>query len=80
MWNDMLALQASVFETILPTVLVYVAVVILIRVKGKRGLAEMSTFDIVVAFLLAEIVGRAAGGDDDNTSRVPCWERSRSSA
>jgi uncharacterized membrane protein YcaP (DUF421 family) len=66
MWNEMVAPQAPLLETILRTVLVYVAVVILIRLMGKRGLAEMSTFDIVVTFLLAEIVGGAAMADDNS--------------
>jgi uncharacterized membrane protein YcaP (DUF421 family) len=75
MWNEMLALQAPLLETILRSVLIYVAVVILIRFMGKRGLAEMSTFDIVVTILLAEIVGRAAA--TTTASRAQCWERSR---
>jgi uncharacterized membrane protein YcaP (DUF421 family) len=70
MWNEMFALQALPFATILRAVLVYVAVVILIRFMGKRGLAEMSTFDIVVTILLAEIVGRAAGDDDSLTGAM----------
>ena len=70
MWNEMLALQTQLLETIPRAVLVYVAVVILIRFMGKRGLAEMSTFDIVVTILLAEIVGRAAGDDNSFTGAM----------
>lgn len=66
MWNEILALHAPILETILRSALVYVAVVILMRVTGKRGLAEMSTFDIIVTFLLAEIIGGAAVADDNS--------------
>lgn len=66
MWNEILLPQAPLAETILRTALVYVVLVLLIRVIGRRGLAEMSTFDIVVFFLLAEIIGGAALGDDDS--------------
>lgn len=51
-------------RTILRAVLIYVAVVILIRLMGKRGLSEMNTFDVIVALLLAEILGGAIMGED----------------
>jgi uncharacterized membrane protein YcaP (DUF421 family) len=66
MWNEMMALQAPLAETILRTTLVYLAVVFLIRLIGKRGLAELSTFDIIVTVLVAEVVGGAAIGADDS--------------
>jgi uncharacterized membrane protein YcaP (DUF421 family) len=66
MWNEMMAPQAPLAETILRTTLVYVVLVLLIRFIGKRGLAEMSTFDIVVILLIAELVGGAALGDDNS--------------
>ena len=65
-WNEILAPQAPIVETILRTSLVYLAVVIVIRINGKRGLAEMSTFDVVVTFLLAEIIGGAAVAEDNS--------------
>ena len=55
-------------ETVLRTTLIYLVLVLLIRMMGKRGLAEMSTFDIVVTFLLAEIVGGAAIGAEDSVT------------
>jgi uncharacterized membrane protein YcaP (DUF421 family) len=66
MWNDMLDVQVPLVDAILRAVLVYVAIVILIRIAGRRGLAEMSTFDIAVVLLMAEIVGGAAVGDDNS--------------
>lgn len=68
MWNDMLAVQEPLIETILRSMLVYVAIVVVMRLMGKRGLAEMSTFDVIVAVLLAEILGGAAIGDDNGVT------------
>jgi uncharacterized membrane protein YcaP (DUF421 family) len=73
MWKEMLPLQAPLWETILRAVLVYVAVVILIRFMGKRGLAEMSTFDIVVTILLPRSSDEPRA--TTTPSRAPCWER-----
>jgi uncharacterized membrane protein YcaP (DUF421 family) len=56
----MVARQVPLVETILRPALVCFAVVLLIRAIGKRGLAELSTFDIVVTALLAQVVGAAA--------------------
>ena len=68
MWEEMMELQVPLAEPILRTTLAYVMLLLLIRFIGKRGLAEMSTFDIVVVFLLAEIVGGAAIGEDDSVT------------
>ncbi len=64
MWNEMLVPQAPILGTALRSVIAYVVVVILIRFTGKRGLSEMSTFDIVVALLMAEIIGGVVLGED----------------
>jgi len=39
MWHDMFVIQIPVLEKILRTVLVYLAIVILFRLAGKRDLA-----------------------------------------
>jgi len=70
MWTDMLVPQAPLIETILRAALAYIAVIVLIRLIGKRGLAEMSTFDIVVVVLLADIVAGAATADDNSVTSV----------
>lgn len=71
MWTEALVPQAPIWDTILRTALVYIAVAFLLRLAGKRGLAELSTFDVIVALLLAEIIGGSVLSDDQSiTSAV----------
>ncbi|MDJ1131305.1 DUF421 domain-containing protein [Streptomyces iconiensis] len=64
MWQDMVTLEIPVADKILRTVLVYVVIVALFRFTGKRGLANMNTFDFVVIFLLSNVVQNAVIGAD----------------
>lgn len=66
MWHDLFVIQVPVLEKILRTVLVYATVVVLFRLSGKRGLANMNTFDIVVIFLLSNVVQNAIIGNDQS--------------
>jgi uncharacterized membrane protein YcaP (DUF421 family) len=64
MWHAMFAEQIPLAEKILRTVIVYALIAVLFRLTGKRGLASMSTFDIVVIFLLSNVVQNAIIGND----------------
>lgn len=66
MWRDLLVPQIPVLEKVLRTVLVYATIVLLFRLVGKRGLAQLNTFDFVVMFLLSNVVQNAVIGDDDS--------------
>ena len=66
MWHDVFVMQIPVLEKVLRTVLVYSLIVILFRVAGKRDLANLSTFDFVVIFLLSNVVQNAVIGNDDS--------------
>ncbi|MFI6865155.1 DUF421 domain-containing protein [Streptomyces sp. NPDC050421] len=66
MWHDMLGIQVPIAEKVLRTVLVYVVIVALFRFSGKRGLANLNTFDFVVIFLLSNVVQNAIIGKDDS--------------
>ncbi|MEV7425882.1 YetF domain-containing protein [Streptomyces sp. NPDC091212] len=66
MWHDMLALQIPIVEKIIRTVAVYAMIVILFRLSGKRGLAGVNTFDVVVIFLLSNVVQNAVIGPDNS--------------
>ena len=68
MWHDMFVIQIPVLEKILRTLLVYVTIVILFRLVGKRDLATFNTFDFVVIFLLSNVVQNAIIGNDDSLS------------
>ncbi|GAB2859646.1 hypothetical protein GCM10027176_72320 [Actinoallomurus bryophytorum] len=66
MWHDMLSVQIPIVEKVLRTVAVYVLIVLLFRVAGKRGLANLNTFDFVVIFLLSNVVQNAIIGSDNS--------------
>jgi len=64
MWHAMFVEQIPFTEKILRTVLVYALIALLFRLSGKRGLANLSTFDFVVIFLLSNVVQNAVIGND----------------
>ncbi len=68
MWHDMLVLPIPVLEKVLRTVFVYALVLVLFRLTGKRSLAAGNTFDIVVMFLLANVVQNAVIGPDTSVT------------
>jgi uncharacterized membrane protein YcaP (DUF421 family) len=64
MWHAMFAEQIPLAEKVLRTLIVYVLIAVVFRLTGKRGLASMSTFDVVVIFLLSNVVQNAIIGND----------------
>lgn len=66
MWSDMFALPVSALEKVLRTVLVYGGLAVLLRLGGKRDLAQLNTFDLVVMLLLSNVVQNAIIGNDDS--------------
>jgi uncharacterized membrane protein YcaP (DUF421 family) len=59
-------LGISPWEKTLRTIAVYLALVLLLRVGGKRQLAQMNTFDLIVLLLLSNVVQNAVIGPDDS--------------
>ncbi|MFJ8474437.1 DUF421 domain-containing protein [Kitasatospora sp. NPDC094011] len=66
MWNDLMVVQIPIVEKILRTIAVYVLILVLFRLAGKRGLAGLNTFDMVVVFLLSNVVQNAIIGNDNS--------------
>ncbi len=66
MWHDMFVIQIPIIEKILRTVLVYAAIVLIFRVAGKRGLANLNTLDLTVLLLLSNVVQNAIIGSDNS--------------
>lgn len=58
--------QITYLEKGLRTALVYLAIVVLLRVAGKRNLAQFNTFDLVVVLLLSNVVQNAIIGPDNS--------------
>lgn len=53
-------------EKILRTVVVYLAIAILLRVGGRRLMAQMNSLDLVVVLLLSNVVQNAIIGPDNS--------------
>jgi uncharacterized membrane protein YcaP (DUF421 family) len=45
---------------------VYLGLLLLLRIGGKRGLAQLNTFDLVVLLLLSNVVQNAIIGNDNS--------------
>jgi uncharacterized membrane protein YcaP (DUF421 family) len=67
-WSDMFSLQLPALEKVLRTVLVYSGLAVLLRLAGKRDLAQLNTFDLVVMLLLSNVVQNAVIGNDNSLS------------
>src|SRR5438105_2397649 len=66
--HDMFALAVPVAEKILRPILVYILLVVLLRVFGKRELAQLNPFDLVVLLSLSNTVQNAIIGDDNSVT------------
>ena len=66
MWHDMFVTGISYGEKTLRTILVYAAIVILLRLAGKRELAQLNTLDLAVVMLLSNVVQNAVIGNDNS--------------
>ena len=68
MWHDIFALGAPVVEKMLRPVIVYAFLVVALRVFGKRELAQLNPFDLVVLLSLSNTVQNAIIGNDNSLS------------
>ena len=66
MWADLFQIQIPVLEKVLRTVGVYIGMAVLLRLAGKRDLAELNTFDLVVMLLLSNVVQNSIIGNDNS--------------
>src|SRR4029077_3778357 len=68
MWSDMFSLSLPVLEKLLRPVVVYVFLVVGLRLAGKRELAQLNAFDLVVLLTLSNTVQNAIIGDDNTVT------------
>ena len=66
MWHDIFALGAPAIEKILRPAAVYLFLVLALRVFGKRELAQLNPFDLVVLLSLSNTVQNAIIGNDNS--------------
>jgi uncharacterized membrane protein YcaP (DUF421 family) len=64
--SEAFTLTMPVWEKVLRTLVVYAAISLLVRLAGKRGLAQLNSFDLVVVLLLSNVVQNAIIGDDNS--------------
>ena len=63
-FRDMFVLGVPILEKVLRPWLVYAFLVVGLRVAGKRELAQINTFDLIVLLTLSNTVQNAIIGDD----------------
>ncbi|WP_300676245.1 YetF domain-containing protein [Nocardioides sp.] len=66
MWNDLLDMQVSLPDKVIRTIAVYLVLAALLRLAGKRDLAQLNAFDLVVMLLLSNVVQNAIIGPDNS--------------
>ena len=66
--QDMFVLNLPLLEKVARPIVVYVALVILLRVFGKRELAQLNPFDLVVLLSISNTVQNAIIGDDNSVT------------
>ena len=66
LWYGMFHLDLPVMAKILRPIFVYVFLIVGVRLAGKRQLAQLNAFDLVVLLTLANTVQNAIIGDDNS--------------
>jgi len=67
-FNHMFQLPLPLLEKLLRPVIVYLVLVVLLRIFGKRELAQLNPFDLVVLLSLSNTVQNAIIGDDNSVT------------
>jgi len=65
---DMFALGLPVLEKILRPIVIYVFLIVALRLAGKRELAQLNPFDLVVLLTLSNTVQNAIIGEDNSVT------------
>jgi uncharacterized membrane protein YcaP (DUF421 family) len=66
--QSMFTLEPSIVEKVLRPILVYVFLIAGLRLAGKRELAQMNPFDLVVLLTISNTVQNAIIGNDDSVT------------
>jgi uncharacterized membrane protein YcaP (DUF421 family) len=67
-WQNMFHLDLPVIEKIVRTIIVYFALILGLRLSGKRELAQLNPFDLIVLLMLSNTVQNAIIGDDNSVT------------
>jgi uncharacterized membrane protein YcaP (DUF421 family) len=66
MWRDMFVMGVPLAEKVLRPVIIYIFLVVALRIFGKRELAQLNPFDLVVLLSLSNTVQNAIIGEDNS--------------
>ncbi len=66
--SDVWTLDVPAGEKVIRTIAVYAALALFLRIAGKRNLAQLNSFDLVVVLLLSNVVQDALIGPDDSVT------------
>lgn len=67
-FTDMFTLAIPILEKILRPIIVYIALIVGLRLAGKRELAQLNPFDLVVLLTLSNTVQNAIIGNDNSVT------------
>src|SRR2546422_11519901 len=68
LWRDLFHPDVSILEKIIRPILVYAFLIAGLRLAGKRELAQLNAFDLVVLLTLSNTVQNAIIGNDNSVS------------
>src|SRR5437016_9037827 len=68
LWRDLVHPDVSILEKIIRPILVYFFLIISLRLAGKRELAQLNPFDLVVLLTLSNTVQNAIIGNDNSVA------------
>jgi len=66
LWSDMFVPGLPVIDKILRAIIVYAFLVVALKLAGRRELAQLNTFDLVVLLMIANTVQNATIGNDNS--------------
>ncbi|MEO5923363.1 MAG: YetF domain-containing protein [Bryobacteraceae bacterium] len=68
MLSHILDIPIPIYEKIVRSVLVYFFLILILRLFGKRELAQLNPFDLIVLLMLSNTVQNAIIGDDNSVT------------
>jgi uncharacterized membrane protein YcaP (DUF421 family) len=66
MWSDLFVPGVPLVEKVVRPLIVYAVLVMLVRLAGKRELAQLNPFDLIVLLMLSNTVQNAIIGNDNS--------------
>lgn len=66
MWQSLMDAGVPLLEKVVRTVVVYLVMAVMLRLAGKRELAQLTGFDLVMMLLLSNVVQNAIIGPDNS--------------